>query len=172
MPKDQIKKMHVKKSAKNRAIERNEEDLKDIIYDLTMAHETLKRNLGKDATKDKLENKEIFLGKVQLGHGFMFQVKLANEKIVQVSTPGNLALHDMIKQVALGTENNEDMQPYILILKNSRMKTGETLALISDINHEITEQRFKLLEHAGIQLPIKKNDEIIFEADEINLEDL
>jgi hypothetical protein len=52
------------------------------------------------------------------------------------------------------------------------MKTGETLALISDINHEITEQRFKLLEHAGIQLPIKKNDEIIFEADEINLEDL
>jgi hypothetical protein len=172
MPKDQVKKMHVKKSAKNRAVERNEEDFNEIIYDLTMAHETLKRNLGKEATKDKLQNKEIFIGKVQLGHGFMFQVKLANEQIIQVTTPGNIALHDMIKQVALGTENNEDMQPYILVLKGK--KTGETLALISDINHEITEQRFKLLEHAGIQLPLKKDDEIIFEADEkeINPEDL
>lgn len=174
MPKDQVKKMHVKKSAKNRAVERNEEDFNEIIYDLTMTHETLKRNLGKEATKDKLQNKEIFIGKVQLGHGFMFQVKLANEQIIQVSTPGNIALHDMIKQVALGTENNEDMQPYILVLKNQRMKTGETLALISDNNPEVTEQRFKLLEHAGIQLPLKKDDEIIFEAEEkeINLEDL
>jgi hypothetical protein len=174
MPKDQSKKMHVKKSAKNRAIEKNEEDFKEIIYDLTLAFENLKKNLGKDATKDKLENKEIFLGKVQLGHGFMFQVKLANGQIIQVSTPGNLALHDMIKQVAVGTENNEDMQPYILILKNQRMKTGETLCLISDNNPEITEQRFELLKQAGIQLPIKAIDEIIFEAEEkeINVEDL
>lgn len=99
MPKDQAKKMHVKKSAKNRAVEKNEEDFKEIIYDLTLAYETLKKKLGKDATKDKLENKEIFIGKVQLGHGFMFQVKLVNGQIIQVSTPGNIALHDMIKQV-------------------------------------------------------------------------
>jgi len=172
MPKDQSKKMHVKKSAKLRAVEKNEEDFKEIIYDLTLAFENLKKNLGKDATKDKLENKEIFIGKVQLGHGFMFQVKLANGQIIQVSTPGNLALHDMIKQVALGTENNEDMQPYILILKGK--KIGETLCLISDNNPEITEQRFELLGKAGIQLPIKPIDEIIFEAEEkeINPEDL
>lgn len=171
MPKDQAKKMHVKKSAKNRAVEKNEEDFKEIIYDLTLAYETLKKKLGKDATKDKLENKEIFIGKVQLGHGFMFQVKLVNGQIIQVSTPGNIALHDMIKQVALGTENNEDMQPYILILKGKR---AETLALISDNDPEITEKRFDLLEKAGIQLPIKVNDEIIFEAEEkeINVEDL
>ena len=174
MPKDQSKKMHVKKSAKIRAVERNEEDFKEIIYDLTLAYEFLKKTLGKDATKDKLENKEIFIGKVQLGHGFMFQVKLVNGQIIQVSTPGNIALHDMIKQVALGTENNEDMQVYILILKNQRMKIGETLALISDNDPEITQQRFNLLEKAGIQLPITINDEIIFEAEEkeINPEDL
>lgn len=172
MPKDQARKMHVKKSAKNRAIERNEEDFKEIIYDLTLAHETLKKNLGKDATKDKLENKEIFIGKVQLGHGFMLQVKLVNESIIQVSTPGNIALHDMVKQVALGTENNPDMQPFVLVLKNPRIKTGETLALISDNNPEITQQRLDLLEKAGIQLPIKAIDEIIFEAEEINVEDL
>lgn len=63
------------------------------------------------------------------------------------------------------------MQPYILILKGKR---AETLALISDNDPEITEKRFDLLEKAGIQLPIKVNDEIIFEAEEkeINVEDL
>jgi hypothetical protein len=52
------------------------------------------------------------------------------------------------------------------------MKTGETLCLISDNNPEITEQRFELLKQAGIQLPIKAIDEIIFEAEEINIENL
>jgi hypothetical protein len=165
MPKDQSKKSHVKKSAKSRAYENNAEDLDEITKELYLEW-------------DKKElNKEIVIGRIQLAHGFMFQVECKN-KVLQVATPGNMALHDMIKQFSSGTHTNQELQPYILIkLPNpsSKTKTGETLALISDVNPDVTAFRLAKLQQCGIDMDITKKETqdtgFDFE-EEVALEDL
>jgi hypothetical protein len=175
--KNQDKKNQVKKSAKNRAPEKNDAAFEEIIHDLTRDFEFKKKQLkeqsivaGKDLlTKDALKNNEIFLGKVQIAHNLL-QVQLVDERIVQVHTPGDAALHDYIKQTAQGTSQTPDLQPYVLIRFPKGQKCGETLALISE-GTEITAKRMKLLENAGILVPKEEQLEAIFE-DEINPEDL
>jgi hypothetical protein len=175
--KNQDKKNQVKKSAKNRAPDKNEAAFEEIIHDLTRDFEFKKKQLreqsilvGKDLlTKDALKNNEIFLGKVQIAHNLL-QVQLVDERIVQVHTPGDAALHDYIKQTAQGTSQTPDLQPYVLIRFPKGNKCGETLALISE-GTEITGRRMKLLENAGILVPKEEQLEAIFE-EEINAEDL
>jgi len=173
MPKNQEKKCQVKKSAKERAYDKNTKELNEIIKELEISFNVLKKNLlneGKQLTKDNLENKNIVIGRIQLGHGFMFQVQLMDERIVQVVTPGNAALHDMIKQLALGTHTNIELQPYILINISGK---PETLALLSDPDPELTKHRFKLLENSGIRIPKKDIiDDFIMGEEEIQLGDL
>jgi hypothetical protein len=175
-PKDQGKKNQVKKSAKNRAPEKNEAAFEEIIQDLTKDFEYKKKILreksiaeGKDfLTKDALKNNEIFLGKVQIAHNLL-QVQLVDGRIVQVHTPGDAALHDYIKQTAQGTSQTPDLQPYVLIRFPKGNKCGETLALISEAP-ESNFVRFKLLEKAGILVPTEDIIELFEE--EVNVEDL
>ena len=100
----------------------------------------------------------------------VFQVQLVDGRIVQVQTHGNIALHDMIKQAANGTREIQELQPYILIRYPSGQKCGETLALVTDINPEITKERFIKIENAGILVPSTKTDDILEE--EIKIGDL
>ena len=170
MPKDQSKKTQVKKSAKSRAPEKNEEDLQEIIRDLTQEFLQKKKHFGSEATVDDLKNNEIFLGKVQIAH-MVFQVQLVDGRIIQVQTHGNIALHDMIKQAANGTREIQELQPYILLRYTSGQKCGETLALVTG-TPETTKERFKKLEDAGILVPKKDNDEIFEKEEEIKIGDL
>lgn len=170
MPKDQSKKTQVKKSAKSRAPEKNEEDLQEIIRDLTQEFLQKKKRFGSEATADDLKNNEIFLGKVQIAH-MVFQVQLVDGRIIQVQTHGNIALHDMIKQAANGTREIQELQPYILLRYPPGQKCGETLALVTG-NPETTKERFKQLEDAGILVPKKDNDELFEKEEEIKIGDL
>jgi len=169
--KDQGKKNQVKKSAKNRAPDKNNEAFEEIIQDLTKEFEIKKKYLEENnlISKDALKNNEIFLGKVQVAHNLL-QVELVDGRVVQVHTPGDAALHDYIKQTALGTQYLPDMQPYVLIRYPPRQKCGETLALITD-GPESNFIRFKLLEKAGILIPKEEVIEL-FEEEEIKAEDL
>jgi hypothetical protein len=175
MPKDQSKKSHVKKSAKERAYENNARELDDITKELFLEWDQKKKTLSKITTDDL--NKEVVIGRIQLAHGFMFQVECKN-KVLQVATPGNMALHDMIKQYSSGTHTNQELQPYILIkLPNTgaKTKTGETLALISDPNPDVTSFRLAKLEQCGIDMAITKKETIEtgFEfEEEVQLQDL
>jgi hypothetical protein len=170
MPKDQSKKNQVKKSAKSRAPDKNEETLQEIIRDLTLEFQQKKKFFGSEATADDLKNNEIFLGKVQIAH-MVFQVQLVDGRIVQVQTHGNIALHDMIKQAANGTREIQELQPYILIRFPPGQKCGETLALVTG-TPEITKERFAKLENAGILVPKKDNDEFFEKEEEIKIGDL
>jgi len=165
---DQSKKKQVKKSAKSRSIEKNEEDIEEIIHELTTEFMNKKNLLGNKATKDALKNYEIFLGKVEKAHGNL-EVRLVDGRLVQVHTPGNMALHDLIKQTAQGTAQIPELQPYVLIRYPPGQKCGETLALISD-TLEITNLRIERLKKAGIRVPKEELDEIFEE--EIVAEDL
>jgi len=172
MPKDQSKKTQVKKSAKDRASENNEKDLLEITLDLFHEFEKKKKFYGTQATVDDLKNKEIFIGKVQIAH-MVFQVQLVDGRIIQVQTHGNIALHDMIKQIAQGTREIPELQPYILIRHPPGKKCGETLALVTDINPEITKERFKKLEEAGILIPkIDEKDDLFEKEEDIQIGDL
>ena len=170
MPKDQSKKNQVKKSAKSRAPEKNEETLQEIIRDLTQEFLQKKKCFGSEATADDLKNNEIFLGKVQIAH-MVFQVQLVDGRIVQVQTHGNIALHDMVKQAANGTREISELQPYVLVRYPPGQKCGETLALVTS-TPEITKERFKKLEDAGILVPKKDNDEFFEKEEEIKIGDL
>jgi hypothetical protein len=175
MPKDQSKKSHVKKSAKERAYENNTQDLDDITKELFIEWDQKKKLLKRPINQDDL-NKEVVIGRIQLAHGFMFQVECKN-KVLQVATPGNMALHDMIKQYSSGTHTNQELQPYILLRlpTSPGKKTGETLALISDSNPEITAFRLAKLENCGIDMAITKKETVdtAFEfEEEVQLEDL
>lgn len=171
MPKDQSKKSHVKKSAKGRAYENNSQELDEITKELFLEWD--KKKLKKVTTDDL--NKDVVIGRIQLAHGFMFQVECKN-RVLQVATPGNMALHDMIKQYSSGTHTNQELQPYILIkLPSIGHKTGETLALISDSNPDITAFRLAKLEQCGIDMAITKKETVEsgFEfEEEVQLQDL
>lgn len=174
MPKDQSKKSHVKKSAKERAYENNTIDFNDIVKELSIEWEHRKKQ--GPITVDDL-NKDIVIGRIQLAHGYMFQVECKN-RVIQVETPGNIALHDMIKQYSSGTHTNQELQRYILVKMpklGSHKKTGETLALISDPLPEIIANRFQQLENVGIDISITKqqiNDTGFEFEEEIKLGDL
>ena len=166
----------MKKSAKERAYENNAQELDEITKELFLDWDQKKKLLNRPMNQDDL-NKEVVIGRIQLAHGFMFQVECKN-KVLQVATPGNMALHDMIKQYSSGTHTNQGLQPYILLrLPNpsGKNKTGETLALISDSNPEITAFRLAKLEHCGIDMAITKKETVdtAFEfEEEVRVEDL
>jgi len=166
-PKDQRKKMRVKKSAKDRAEPNNNETINNIISDLE------KEYVKNDAEGRSTKISDIAVGRVQLTSGDIFQTQLMNGKIIQVSTPGNLALMDMVKQRAVGTTTNEELQPLILVLLPSVRKTGETLALISNNSGDITKQRLQRLKDIGIDIPsTEKIDDIFEDEEEIDIDDL
>jgi hypothetical protein len=77
----------------------------------------------------------------------------------------------MIKQAANGTREIQELQPYILIRYPPGQKCGETLALVTD-TPEVTKERFKKLEDAGILVPKKDNDELFEKEEEIKIGDL
>ena len=160
------RKLKIKSRAKDRAYDSNSEDLEIIIKELESEKRIIK-------TKDDY-NKQVVIGRIQLAHGNQFQTELFDTTKIQVVTPGNRALHDMIKQMndTVPPDCCKEQQLLILIrlpdMNQSVIssKSGQTLALITDDDIQITNERIERLKNAGIFFPDKEETEIIFEDEQ------
>jgi hypothetical protein len=164
--KDQDKKKKVKQSAKLRASDNNNVEFNKII-----------QTIREDRLMHRISYQTLCICRVETMEGTgVFKLVSKEGREYFGDCPGNLALQDMIGQIAKHTTMTIELQPLVLVLlasPGSHKKKPEILALITEPDdRRVTNERMSLLEDVGILFMLKKTEEIEFaDQEEVKFEE-
>jgi hypothetical protein len=151
-PKDPKKKMKVKGRALERGPLKNDIEFEKIMKSLLFQ---------KSLPKEKRDTDDVIICRVENMEGtgnFHLWSKEGREYFG--ACPGNLVLESMIGQLVKQRIPDISGQPLVLVvlINGKTEKKPEILALISDIDPVIKQQRMSLLKEVGIEFVIQDED--------------
>lgn len=158
MAKDQERKKKVKKSAIDRAPEKNAEEFNRLVREI-----------------QREGNQPYCICRVEKLEGTgIFKLVTKEGREYYGDCPANLALTSLIGQISKHTTLAVELQPLVLVLlpsNGAHRQKPEILALITEEdNKNLTNQRIEILENIGLKFYVKKVEELF--EDEVALEDL
>jgi len=158
--KDPKKKMKVKGRALERGPLKNDIEFAKIMENL---------RYQKSLPKEKRDTDDVIICRVENMEGTgNFHIWSKEGREYFGACPGNLVLESMIGQLVKQRISDISGQPLVLValIDGKTEKRPEILALISDIDPVIKEQRLILLKEVGIEFRIENGEDYEFEKGE------
>jgi len=162
--KDPKKKMKVKGRALERGPLKNDIEFAKIMENL---------RYQKSLPKEKRDTDDVIICRVENMEGTgNFHIWSKEDREYFGACPGNLVLESMIGQLVKQRIPDISGQPLVLValIDGKTEKKPEILALISDIDPVIKQQRMALLKEVGIEFTIKNDDYEFDKAEESDIE--